>query len=186
MQGVLDPRFAFLHLHLGGGADLEHRHAAGQLGQTFLELFPVIVGLGFLDLAPDLGAAALDVFLLAGTIDEGGVVLGDLHLLGPAQVGQVGLIQLDAHFLGNHRGAGQNRQVFQHGLAPVAEARCLDRHTLEDPAQMIDHQGRQGLAFQVLGDDHQGLTGLGGTFQHPKNVAYVADFLVMQQDQRVV
>src|SRR5215213_7316233 len=36
-DGVLDPVLALLELDLGGRADLDHRHAAGQLGQPLLE-----------------------------------------------------------------------------------------------------------------------------------------------------
>ena len=44
MHGVLDPVLAFLDLDLGGAADLDDGHAAGQLGQPLLQLLAVIVG----------------------------------------------------------------------------------------------------------------------------------------------
>jgi hypothetical protein len=49
-----------------------------------------------------------------------------LDLLGAAQVLDRGLLQRQAHFLGNHGAAGQDGHVFQHRLATVAEARRLD------------------------------------------------------------
>ena len=58
---VLDAVLLLLELHLGGGADLEHGDAAGQLGQALLELLAVVVGVGVLDLGLDLGDAAVDV-----------------------------------------------------------------------------------------------------------------------------
>ena len=61
VHGVLDTVLALLHLDLGGTADTDHRHAAGQLGQALLQLLLVIVRGGLLDLRADLGAAALDV-----------------------------------------------------------------------------------------------------------------------------
>jgi hypothetical protein len=39
-----------LHLGLGGSADLDDRDTAGQLRQALLELLPVEVGVGVLDL----------------------------------------------------------------------------------------------------------------------------------------
>jgi hypothetical protein len=48
-----------LELDLGGRADLEHRHAARQLGQPLLELLAVVVGVGVLDLTLDLRDATL-------------------------------------------------------------------------------------------------------------------------------
>ena len=43
MQGILYPGLFLFHGHLGGGADIDHRHAAGQLGQAFLQLLAVVV-----------------------------------------------------------------------------------------------------------------------------------------------
>ena len=65
VQGVLDAGLLLLHLGLGGGADVDHGHAAGQLGQPLLELLPVVVAGGLLDRGADLGDAALDVVGLA-------------------------------------------------------------------------------------------------------------------------
>ena len=75
-ERVLDAVLLLLELHLGGGADLDHGHAAGQLGQALLELLAVPVRVGVVDLALDLGDAALHVLGGAGALDDGGVVLG--------------------------------------------------------------------------------------------------------------
>ena len=60
MERVLDPGLLLLHLGLGGCADLDDRHAAGELGKPFLELLAVVVGCGLFDLGLDLGDPALD------------------------------------------------------------------------------------------------------------------------------
>jgi hypothetical protein len=49
-HGVLDAVLALLELDLGGRADLDDGHAAGQLGEALLELLAVVVGVGLLDL----------------------------------------------------------------------------------------------------------------------------------------
>src|SRR5712671_8126947 len=72
---VVDTILALLHLDLGGPADADHRDAAGELGETLLELLAVIVRRGLLDLRLDLGNASLDVGLLAGAVDDRGVLL---------------------------------------------------------------------------------------------------------------
>ena len=59
-DGVLDAVLLLLELDLGGRADLDQRHAAGELGQALLELLAVPVGVGPVDLALDLVDAALD------------------------------------------------------------------------------------------------------------------------------
>ena len=51
-QRVLDAVLLLLQLDLGGRADLDQRHAAGQLRQALLELLAVPVGVGPVDLAP--------------------------------------------------------------------------------------------------------------------------------------
>ncbi len=123
---------------------------------------------------------------VAGAVDDGGVFLGDLHLLGAAEVLDRRLLELQADFLGDHGAAGQDGHVFQHRLATVAEARRLDGADLDDAADGVDHQGRQRFAFDFLGDDQQRLAGLGHAFEHGQQVADVGDLLVVQQDERVV
>ena len=86
-EGVLDAVLLLLHLDLGGRADVDDGDAAGELGQALLELLAVVVGGGVLDLGLDLGDAVLDVLLLAGAVDDGGVVLVDLDGLGGAELG---------------------------------------------------------------------------------------------------
>ena len=66
-----------LDFDLGRAADADHRDAAGELGQTLLQLLAVVVGGGLLDLRLDLADAGLDVRLLAGAVDDRGVFLVD-------------------------------------------------------------------------------------------------------------
>jgi hypothetical protein len=83
-QRVLDPVLLLLELGLGRRADLDHRDAAGQLGQPLLQLLAVEVGGRGLDLGADLLDPTLDRALFAGALDEGGVVLrGDDAAGGP-------------------------------------------------------------------------------------------------------
>ena len=47
--------------------------------------------------------------------------------------------------------------VAQDGLAAVAEARGLDRADVQHAAELVDHQARQRVTVDVLGDDQQRL-----------------------------
>src|SRR5450631_4852645 len=123
MHRVVDAILALLYLDLGGAADADHRNTAGQLGQTFLQLLLVVVRGGFLDLRLDLRHPRLDVGLLAGAVDDGGVFLVDHHLLGAAQHLDGDVLELDAEIFRDRLAAGQNRDVLKHGLAAIAEAR---------------------------------------------------------------
>src|SRR6266542_239469 len=154
-QGVLDAVLLLLELDLGGRADADDRDAAGQLGQALLELLAVPIGVGPLDLLLDLVDLALDVLFAAGALDDGGLVLG--HRDAPRATQQVerDVLQLEADLLGDDLAARQDRHVIEHRLAAVAEPGGLDRDRLEGAADLVDHQGRQGLALDVLGVDHQ-------------------------------
>src|SRR5207249_10790543 len=60
VQRVLHPRLLLLDRRLGRGADLDHRHAAGELRQALLQLLAVVVRSRLLDLRPDLLDPPLD------------------------------------------------------------------------------------------------------------------------------
>ena len=109
--------------------------------------------------------AALDVGLLAGAVDDRGVLLLDHHLLGAAEHVERDVLELDAEILADRLAAGQDRDVLQHGLAAIAEARRLHGRDLEAAAQLVDHERGERLAFHVLGDDEQRLAGLHHRFE---------------------
>ncbi len=98
----------------------------------------------------------------------------------------VDVLELQAQFLGDDGAAGEDGDVFQHGLAAVAEARGLDGAGLEDAAQVVHHQGGERLAVDVFGDDEERLAGLGDLLEDRQEVADVGDLLVVQEDERVL
>ena len=61
VQSVFDAGLLLLHLDFGGRTDLDHGNAAGELGNTLLQLLLVVVGGRFLDLLTDALDARLDV-----------------------------------------------------------------------------------------------------------------------------
>ena len=78
--------------------------------------------------------------------------------------------QRAAEFLGDHGTAGEDRDVLEHGLAAIAEARRLHRRDLEAAAQLVDDQGRQRLAVDVLGDDEDRAAQLDGLLERGQAV----------------
>src|SRR5256712_187496 len=140
---VVDPVLLLLDFDLGRAADPDHRDAAGELSQPLLQFLTVVVGGRLLDLLPDLSAAALDVGLLAGAVDDRRVLLLDAHLLGlPEHLGR-DVLELDAEVFADHLAAGQDRDVFEHRLPTIAEAGRLDRSHLEPAAQLVDDERRE-------------------------------------------
>ncbi|MNI34806.1 hypothetical protein D3C73_888060 [compost metagenome] len=186
MQGVFNAGFLLFHFNFGTSANLDHCNAAGQLGQTLLQFFTVVVRGSFGNLCTDLGNAGLDVAGYARTINDDGVFLGDGHALGAAQVFQGSGFQAQADLFGDNGTAGQNGDVLQHGLATVAEAWSLDGRDFNDATHVVHDQSRQGFAFNVFGNDQQWTAGFGNGFQHWQHFADVRDLLVDQQDQRAV
>ena len=186
MQSIINAVFLFLYFNFRSAADFDYCHTAGNLGQTFLQLFAVIVRRGFLNLFADLIGTGLDQVLLSVTVDNGGFVLGNFNLLAGAEVCQGNVFQLHAEVFGNDLTAGQNRNIFQHGLAAVAEARRLDRANLEAAADAVDDQSGQRFTFNVFGNDQQRAGRLNDGFQNRYHRLQVAQLLVIEQNIRIV
>ena len=185
VHGVFDASLLFLQLGFGCRADLDDRNAADQLGKALLELFLVVVGGGVFDLRADLLDAAFDLAGLAGAFDDRGVVLVDGDLLGAAEVLDLHVLELDAEVFGDGLAAGEGGDVFEHGLAAIAKAGGLDGGALQRAAELVDDQGRERFAFDVFGDDQEGLAHLGDLLEQRKQVLHRADFLFVDQDADV-
>src|SRR3954465_5278336 len=142
-----------VRLGLGGRADLHDGDAAGELGEALLELLAVEVRVGVLDLDLDLVDAALDGLAVAGAVDERGRVLGDHDAAGAAELRDLRVLELEAHLLGDGLAAGEDRDVLEHALAAVAEARRLDGHARERAAQLVDDERGERPALAALGAD---------------------------------
>jgi hypothetical protein len=107
----------------------------------------------------------LDVFFVAGAIDDRGVLAFDPHSPRTAQHVETDLVERDAELLRDDLPAGHDRDVLEHRLAAIAEPRRLDRRDPEPAAQAIDHQSGQHLALHVLGDDDERPTRLHDLFE---------------------
>ncbi|OPZ92203.1 MAG: hypothetical protein BWY73_00898 [candidate division TA06 bacterium ADurb.Bin417] len=185
-KGVFHAGLPFLHVGLGRSAHVDHRDAAGQFRQAFLELLAVVVAVGLLDFLLDLVDAAGDVGGLAGALDNGGVLLVNHHPLGPSQHRQVNILQLEADILGDGLAAGQDGDVVEHRLAPVAEPGRFHRHREQGAADLVDHQGGQRLALDLLGHDQKGLADLGGLLQEGQDILDRADLLVVDENEGIL
>ena len=184
VEGVFHAGFLFLHFRLGGGADVDDGHAAGQLGQALLQFLAVVIGGGFVNLAADLVDTALDVGGLAVAFDDGGVFLVNDDALGAAQVFQPDAFQLDAQVLADELAAAEDGNVLAEGLAAVAEAGGFDGANVDGAAELVDDQGGQRLAFHFLGDDEERLANLGDLLQQGQEVFEAADLLFVDRARR--
>ena len=153
VHGILHTSLLLFQLGLGGSTDFNHRYAAHQLRQSLLQLFLIVVRSGLFDLRAELLDTALDLAGLAGAVDDRGVVLVDGHLLGVAEILLLHVLELDAQVFCDGLAAGEDCNIFQHGLAAVTKTGSLHRGALQRPAQLIHNQRRERFALKVLGDD---------------------------------
>src|SRR5712692_6766015 len=186
MHRVINAILALLDFDFGRAADADHRDAACELGQTLLQLLTVVVRGGFLDLRLDLVDAGFDVGLLAGAVDDGGVLLVDHHLLGATEHGERDVLELDAEIFRDRLAAGQNRDVLQHGLAAIAEARGLHSGNLEAATQTVDDEGGESFAFDVFRDNHKRLAALHYGLEQRKQFIQLRELLFVDQDVGIV
>ena len=183
VQGVLDAALGLLHLGLGGAADADDGHAAGQLGQPLAELLLVVLALGLLDLGA--GSARCASGCRPSCRPRWMIVVLSFSTL-TSWPGRAAPASTFSSF--RPRSSLMNwppvRTAMspQHGLAAIAEARRLDRADVQHAAQLVDDQGRQRLALDVLGDDQQRLGRLGDLLQQRQHVADVGDLLLVDQD----
>ena len=182
VHGIFNASFLFFHFGFGCGADFDYRHATDQLRQPLLQLLAVVVAGGLFDLAANFLHAAFDLAVLAFAFDDGGVVLVDGDLLGLAEIADLHVLELDAEIFGDGLAAGEGGDVLQHGFAAIAEARSLDGRDLQRATQLVDDEGRERFAFNVLSDDQQRLAALGDLLEQREQVFHRADFLFVDQD----
>jgi len=185
MERVFHAGFLFLHFGFGRGADFNHGHAADQFGQPFLKFLAIVIGGGLFDLGADLFDAAFQFGALSCAVDDRGVVLVDGDLLGASEVFDFHVLQFVAHVFGNHLAAGEDGDVFQHGLAAIAEAGGFNGRHMQRAADLVDHQGGQRFAFDVFGDDEERAAHFGDLFEDRQQIFHSADFLFIDQDERV-
>ena len=115
-----------------------------------------------------------------------GVLGVNANLLRDTQITQLNSFQLQAKILEDRLATGQNREVFQHGLATITVARCFDRTNLQDATQFVDDQRCQSFAFDVFGDDQQWQASLGNLFQQRDQRLGAADLFFAEQNPAVV
>ena len=74
---------------------------------------------------------------ITGAVDDRGVVLCHDDATGAAELRELRVLELEAHLLGDHLAASEDRDVLEHALAAIAEARRLDRDAGEGAAELV-------------------------------------------------
>ena len=94
--------------------------------------------------------------------------------------------EFHAQILGDQAARAQNRDVLEHGLAPVAEPGGLDRRDLEAAAQLVDDQRRQRLAVDIFSDDEQRLSRLDDRLEERQHRLQRGELLLVNEDVRIL
>src|SRR3990172_7000551 len=165
---------------------LDDGHAPGELGQALLELLLVVVRGGLLDLRLDLRHARLDGVRAAGALHDGRVVLRGDEAASLTEVLGQDAVELAADLLADDIRAGEDGDVAQHLLAPIAKARGLDGQDREGTAELVHDQGGERLTVDVLGDDEDRATELDRFLQRRQELLDARDLLVRDEHGRVL
>src|SRR5690606_31106117 len=175
-----------LELGLGGSADADDRHAAGELGQALLELLAGVVRVGGLELGLDALDALVDDLAVALALDDRGLVLAGADALGAAELAEAHVLELVAQLLADDLTTGDGGDVLEHLLAAVAEAGGLDGEHVQGAAELVQDEGGERFALDVLGDDHERLAGLDDLLEDGQEVLQRADLLLVDEDVGVL
>ena len=121
IQGIFDPQFAVFQFRFRRCTDLDHGHAAGQLGDPLLKFFAVVIGFGGLQLTSDRTNALAHRLAMVVGGDNRGVLLADGDAARFAEI-------LEGHFVEGHRlvfadqrAAGEDGDIGKGGLAAFAK-----------------------------------------------------------------
>src|SRR5260370_5717316 len=96
------------------------------------------------------------------------------------------LVALEAEVLAEDLAAGKDGHVLEHRLAAVTETWRLDGDSDEGTAQLVDDQGRERLALDVLGDDQERLALPDHALEHWAQVLDRGDLAVGDQNERLL
>src|SRR6516165_2621047 len=153
VQGIFHASFLLLHFGLGSGADTYYRNTTGELGQTLLQFFAIVIRSGFLDLTADLVNPGLDIFGRTFALNDRCVFLVDRDPLCPSEIFQHEVFKLDSMVLGEATTPGEHRDVLARRFAPVAESGSFHCGSLQGAAQLVYHERRENFTFDVLCDN---------------------------------
>ena len=109
-----------------------------------------------------------------------------MYLTSTAQILDGYAIQLTANFLGDNLTTGKDSNILQHSLTAITKARSLNSQSLESTTELINNDGSQSLAIQILSNNNQLLAHLNNLLQNRQNLVDGGNLLVGNQDIWIV
>ena len=185
IESIFHTEFCFLHLCLGCCTDADDCYAACKFGQALLQFLSVEIGLGLFDLFLDLGNALCKCILVAEAVNDNSLLFCDLDALCAAELLQGCVLELKTQVGADDSAAGQDRDILEHCFTSVAIAGSLDSNNVESTAELIDDQGGQSLALDILSNDEELGAHLDDLLENRKDILDRGDLLVCDQDVRI-
>lgn len=184
VESIVVPVLLLSDLNLARATNLDNGNTAAELGQSLLELGPVVVGSGrVVNQSSDLLASRLDEVLVTLAVEDDGVLLGNGNgASGTEHVGG-GLLKLDVELVSEDGTAGEDGNITEDRLSVVTKAGGLDGGDGELTSELVEDDGSESLTVNVLGDDQQRSTGLGGDLKRRKDVLKSRDLLLGEEDE---
>src|SRR5205085_9709551 len=94
-------------------------------------------------------------------IDDSRVLFVDRHTSCSTQVFKLDVLEFDPEVFADDRATRKDRNVLEHRLTTITEARRLDRCDVDRATQSVDHEGCESFAFYILRDNQDRFAQLG-------------------------
>ena len=186
MQRVFEKSFTLLHFSFSGRTHLDLSHTTSQFGQPLLQFFAIVFTFGAGNFATNQLATPFKRLFIPSSLGDGSVFTIDPHLLCATEIGELHIGQLNSEILEESPSLGKGSNVVEHGLATVAITRRLHCHDLNNPLELVQHQGCQSFAFHIFRNNHQRSLRLADLLKKRHEILGVADLLLMNEDVRVL
>jgi hypothetical protein len=177
---------AALQLRLRRRADADDRDAAGELPETLLQLLAVVVALRLVHRTAEVLHAVCDRLLLALAADDRRGLAPDDDAPRPPKIGEREVLELHAELLGHDAPAGEDGEVLEQLLPPLAESGRLHGSAGQRAADLVHDERRERLALHVLGDDEERPPRLHDLLEDGEEVLHGSDAPVGEQQERVL
>src|SRR6185369_8584618 len=114
------------------------------------------------------------------------VLFVDRHTSCGTQVFKLDVLEFDPEVFTDDLATRKDRNVFQHRLTTITEARRLDRCDVDRATQSVDHEGCEGLAFYILRDNQDWLAQLSDLLKNGKHVSHRRNLLFAEQNDWIL
>src|SRR6185503_20432167 len=80
----------------------------------------------------------------------------------------------------------KDRNVFQHRLTTITEARRLHRCDVDCATQSVDHEGCESFAFYILRNNQDWFAQLSDLLENGQHVSHSRNLLFAEQNDRIL